>query len=61
MDEPERTQQMCRAGRAQVESQHSLDCMLDQLHEIYVRHLSPLAAEPLQDSTCMTAVTALQV
>lgn len=39
VDERERTQQMCRAGRAQVEQQHSLDFMLDRLDEIYVRHL----------------------
>lgn len=46
IDEHERTQQMCRAGRALVESQHSLDIMLDRLNDIYARHLDrPAAAE----------------
>ncbi len=39
IDEEVRTQEMCRAGRALVESQHSLDTMLDRLDEIYVRHI----------------------
>lgn len=47
IDENERTQQMCRAGRALVESQHSLDIMLDRLNDIYVRHLDkPATPEP---------------
>ena len=39
IDEPARTQQMCSAGRALVETQYSLDIMLDRLNEIYARHL----------------------
>ena len=39
IDEKERTQQMCRAGRALVENQHSLDIMLDRLDCIYARYL----------------------
>jgi glycosyltransferase involved in cell wall biosynthesis len=39
IDQQEQTQRMCRAGRAQMESQHSLDIMLDRLSDIYIRHL----------------------
>lgn len=39
IDHPERTQQMSRAGRALVEKHYSLDNMLDQLENIYMRHL----------------------
>ncbi len=54
IDEHERTQQMCRAGRALVESQHSLDIMLDRLNDIYARHLdSPTASEPASKSTSL--------
>jgi len=60
VDEHERTQQMCHAGRALVESQHSMDSMLDRLNAIYERHLTPLAAMQLP-STCMTAVTTLRL
>lgn len=39
IDEHEKTQQMCRAGRELVENQHSLDTMLDRLNDIYARHI----------------------
>jgi glycosyltransferase involved in cell wall biosynthesis len=39
IDEQAQTQQMCRAGRALVENQYSLDTMLDRLDEIYARHI----------------------
>ena len=39
VDEHEHTQKMALAGRAQVETTHSLAFMLDRLNEIYTRHL----------------------
>lgn len=48
IDEREQTQQMCRAGRALVENQHSLDTMLDRLDEIYARHLDCTAKNTLR-------------
>lgn len=45
IDETERTQQMCRAGRAKVENEHSLDIMLDRLDVIYRRHLEQKVTE----------------
>ena len=52
IDQQERTEQMCRAGRSQVESHHSLDIMLDRLSEIYVRHLGR-STEPEPASKCL--------
>lgn len=39
IDQHEHTRRMCRAGRAQVESQHSREIMLDHLSALYARHL----------------------
>lgn len=39
IDEHEKTQQMCHAGRELVEKEHSLDTMLDRLNNIYARHI----------------------
>ena len=40
IDEHQKTQQMCRAGRELVEKQHSLDTMLDRLNDLYARHIN---------------------
>lgn len=39
VDEPGRTRQMIVAGQALVRGQHSLEHMLDQLGDLYARHL----------------------
>jgi len=44
IDEQEKTQRMCRAGRELVETRHSLDAMLDQLNDIYARYIDRRAA-----------------
>ncbi|WP_395739721.1 glycosyltransferase family 4 protein [Prosthecobacter sp.] len=50
VDQRERSAQMCRAGRAQVERQHSLDSMLDRLSEIYLQRLERTAAARSQSA-----------
>jgi hypothetical protein len=35
VDEHKKTHQMCRAGREQVENQHSLGTMLDRLSDLH--------------------------
>ena len=55
VDEQEHTQQMCRAGRALVEREHSLDSMLDRLTALYERYLAPARSLP---PPCMSAVAA---
>lgn len=39
LEQKDRTQAMCAAGRELIESRHSLDVMLDRLDAIYLQHL----------------------
>ncbi len=52
IDQQEQTQQMCSSGRALVESRHSLDSMLDRLHEIYGFYLDSPAVEGAFSPAC---------